>query len=188
MTANRSSHLETVMRFTPAALALSLAFLTVSSVSQGQRPDAQIEPGSIALVQKGDAARKAGNLAQANDFYESALAVDPRNRPAFIALGQVAQAQQLPGKAIRMYREALSLEPNDLTALADQGDAMVQKGAVTKAKENLARIRSLCAKGCDQATKLAAVIAKGPPPTVQSAQATTKVPAVGQEATTQKPE
>ena len=175
------------MRFTPAALAISLAFLTVSSAGQGQRADSQLDPRSVALVQKGDAARRAGNLPGANDFYESALAVDPRNRPAFIALGQVAQAQGLPGKAIRMYREALGLEPNDLAALSDQGDAMVQKGAVTKAKENLAKIRKICARECADATRLAAVIANGPPPVVQSAQVTVKVPPVTDEKT-HKPE
>lgn len=176
------------MRFTPAALALSLALLTVSSAGQGQRADNQLDPRSVALVVKGDALRRAGDLSGATDLYESALAVDPRNRPAFIALGQVAQAQDLPGKAIRMYREALTLEPNDLTALADQGDAMVQKGAVTKAKENLAKLKTLCAKGCEQATRLAAVIAKGPPPAVMSAQASPKVPPVGEETKSQKPE
>ncbi|WP_136161426.1 hypothetical protein [Sphingomonas flavalba] len=164
------------MRFTPAALAVSLAFLTMSSAGQSQRADHQLDPRSVALVQKGDAARRAGNLSEANDFYESALAVDPRNRPAYIALGGVAQQQSLPGKAIRMYREALDLEPNDLAALAGQGDAMVQKGAVTKAKENLAKIRKLCARECADATRLAAVIAKGPPPVVQSAQVNVKVP------------
>lgn len=175
------SMLERIMRFTPAACALALAFATVSSGVQGQRPDNVIDPQSIALVQQGAAAQKAGNLETARGLYESALAVDPRNRNAFIALGQVARAQGLPGKAIRLYREALALEPNDLIALAGQGEAMVQRGAVEKAKENLARIRGLCEAQCPQGTELAAAIAKGPPAPVQQAQATTTVPPIGKE-------
>lgn len=175
------------MRFSPIALALTLALATVSSGGQSQRPDDQINPRSLALLQQGEAARKAGNLAAANDALETALAIDPRNRAAFIALGKVAQAQSLPGKAIRMYREALALEPNDVAALGGQGEAMVQKGAVERAKANLARIRALCKVDCAPATQLAAAIANGPPRAVVTAQASETVPPKGKEATTIKP-
>lgn len=176
------------MRFSPIALSLALAFATVSSVGHGQKPDDQINPRSLALLQQADAARKGGNLTLANDLLESALAVDPRNRAAFIALGRVAQAQDLPGKAIRFYREALALEPNDLAALGGQGDALVQKGAVDRAKANLARIRAICKTECAPATQLSAVIAKGPPAEVVTAQASPVVPPKGKEGeTTTKP-
>ena len=181
------SFLEYLMRFSPIALALSLALVTVSSGVQGQRPDDQINPRSLALLEQGEVARKAGNFTAANDLLESALAIDPRNRAAFITLGRVAQAQMLPGKAIRMYREALALEPNDVAALAGQGEAMVQKGAVERAKANLARIKTLCKTACAPATTLAAVIAKGPPPVVVTAQASPTVPPKGEEAATIKP-
>ncbi|AGH48305.1 MULTISPECIES: hypothetical protein [Sphingomonas] len=169
------------MRLSPIALVISLAFATVSSVGYGQKPDDQINPRSLALMQQGEAARRAGNLVAANDYLETALAVDPRNRAAFVALGRVAQAQELPGKAIRFYREALALEPNDLAALTAQGEALVQKGAVDRAKANLARIRTLCKAECGQATELAAAIAKGPPPAVVTAQAGTTVAPKSQE-------
>lgn len=169
------------MRLTPAACALALAFATVSSGVQGQRPDHEIDARSVALLEQGEAAQKAGDLKSAIGLYESALAIDPRNRSAYIALGQAARAQGLPGKAIRYYREALALEPNDLTALAGQGEAMVQRGAVEKARENLARIRKLCDAACTPGAQLASAIAKGPPPAVQSAQVNTKVPAPGEE-------
>ncbi|RZI39487.1 hypothetical protein EGT07_28705, partial [Herbaspirillum sp. HC18] len=82
----------------------------------------------------------------------------------------------LPGKAIRLYREALLLEPNDLRALRGQGEALVKRGAVARAKDNLNKIKTLCKQDCADATALAAVIAKGPPP-VTTAQVETKVPA-----------
>lgn len=175
------------MRFTPAALALGLALLTVSSQGISQKPDDVINPRSIALVKQGEALRASGNLSGAQDMLETALAVDPRNREAYIALGRVAQAQALPGKAIRYYREALALNPDDVNALSAQGDAMVQRGAIERAKANLARIQTLCKTTCAPATTLAAAIAKGPPAAVQTAQASDKVPPKGQEQTTVKP-
>jgi Tfp pilus assembly protein PilF len=113
----------------------------------------------------------AGQHSQAIDMLETALAVDPRNRQAYVALARVAQAQKLPGKATRLYAEALKLEPNDVGALAGQGEALVQRGAVERAKRNLERIKTLCKNPCPHATTLAAAIAKGPPPEVVTARA-----------------
>lgn len=164
------------MRITAISAAIALMALTVSTALVAQRPDDQIDPKSLALLQEGRAAQSAGNLDAAVDSFESALVVDPRNRQAFVLLAEIAKTRGLPGKAIRLYREALVLEPNDVAALRGQGEAMVAKGAVEKAKENLAKIRSLCAKQCNDATVLAASIAKGPPVTATASQ--TATPAV----------
>jgi len=174
------------MRFSPAALVFALGLATLSSSSFGQRRDDQIDARSMALLRQGEALRAAGNFTGAEDMLESALAIDPRNRGAYVALGRVAQGQGLPGKAVRFYRDALALDPNDLTALAGQGQAMVQKGAVERARVNLARINQLCKGACPQAAALNAAIVKGPPVEVAVAQANTKVPPKGQEEKTQK--
>lgn len=159
------------MRLTPIALSVAIALATMTSAGYSQRPDDQINPRSVALMEQGKALTAAAQYDSAIDALESALAVDPRNRGAYIALAQVAQAQKLPGKAIKLYVEALALEPNDVSALAGQGEALVQRGAVERAKGNLERIKTLCKAPCPQATTLAAVIAKGPPPEVVTAQA-----------------
>lgn len=159
------------MRFSSVAVAASLALVSISTSLHGQRPDDQIDARSMALLAQGKAAKAAGNLDGASDALESALAVDPRNRQAFIVLAQVAETRGLSGKAIRYYREALTLEPNDPVALKGQGEALVAKGAMARAKENLARLRTVCKGECPQANELAAVIAKGPPP-VATAQVT----------------
>ena len=174
------------MRFSPTALVLALCIATLSSSSFGQRRDDQIDPRSLALLHQAEALRTAGNLSGAQDMLESALAIDPRNRGAYVALGRVAQGQGLPGKAIRFYRDALALDPNDTIALSGQGEAMVQKGAVERARVNLARINQLCKGNCPPALALNAAIAKGPPAEVVTAQATTKVPAKGQETPPEK--
>lgn len=165
------------MRLTPIALSVALALATMATAGHGQRPDDQIDARSLALLQQGQALTAAGQYNDAIDSLETALAVDPRNRAAYVALARVAQAQKLPGKATGLYAEALKLEPNDIGALAGQGEALVQRGAVERAKRNLARIKSLCKDPCPHATTLAAVIAKGPPPEVVTARATTPPPA-----------
>jgi len=154
------------MRVTAISAAAALLLLSLSTSLLAQRPDSQIDPRSMALLQEGRAAKAAGNIEGANDALESALAVDPRNREAFVLLAEIAQGSGLPGKAIRLYREALTLEPNDMTALRGQGEAMVAKGAIEKAKGNLAKIRTICGTGaCTDAAVLAGAIAKGPPVT-----------------------
>lgn len=158
------------MRLMPIAVSIAIAAATMASAGQGQRPDDQIDPRSSALVEQARAQSAAGRHSEAIDLLETALAVDPRNRGAYIALGRVAQAQRLPGKAVRYYADALRLEPNDVNALASQGEAFVQRGAVERARRNLERVQSLCGNPCPQAQQLAAVIQRGPPAEVLAAQ------------------
>jgi Tfp pilus assembly protein PilF len=162
--------MELLMRLTPIALTVALAAATMASTGFGQRPDDQIDPRSSALVEQASQLSAAGQLIQAEDLLETALAVDPRNRGAYIALGRVAQAQRLPGKAIRFYGQALRIEPNDINALGGQGEAYVQRGAVERARANLTRVRTLCGQACPQATQLASAIERGPPAEVLAAQ------------------
>ncbi|WP_374944020.1 tetratricopeptide repeat protein [Sphingomonas sp.] len=153
------------MRTSSVALAAALAVVSITTSLSGQKTDTAIDPRSIQLLEQGRAQKASGNLDGATDTLETAVAVDPRNRAAFVTLAEVADARDLPGKAIRLYREALLLEPNDVAALRGQGEALVAKGAVIRARENLVKIRKLCKTGCTDATVLAAVIAKGPPVT-----------------------
>ncbi len=175
------------MRFSAAAVTMAFILATVSSSVQSQKPDDQIDPRSLALLARAEAARGAGQLSQAQDLLETALAIDPKNRQAYVAMGKVATAQALPGKAVRFYREALAIDPNDVAALSGQGVALVDRGAVERAKDNLAKVRTLCKGDCPQAATLAAAIAKGPPPAVVTAQNTTTVPPKGKEGESAKP-
>ena len=150
------------MRFSPLVLMLGLATSTMAVSVQGQRPDDQIAPQSVEYLRKGEAALAAGNFIAADDALETALVVDPRNRAAFNAMARVAIKQKLFGQAIRLTNRALALEPTDRDAIAVQGEAMVELGAVSRAKENLAKLQKLCTSGCPQVAALTAAIARGP--------------------------
>lgn len=142
------------MRVSFLALGAGLVLASMPVASDAQRADNDILPQSIALQAEGQKSQEAGDLDLAIDYYESALAVDPRNRSAIIALAQVARAQGLPGKAIGLYREALLLEPNDVIALTGQGEALADKGALELAREKLATAKRLCAQKCPQVAAL----------------------------------
>lgn len=146
------------MRFTPAAVSLAVLLAVSSSISHGQKPSS-LDPRSIQWSERGVAAFAGGNLDGATDAYETSLALDPRNRVAYVGLAQIAQSQELPGKAIRYYDEALSLDPKDVSTLQQQGLAMLEKGAVESARGNLARIKESCKTRCTAADELATAIA-----------------------------
>ncbi len=150
------------MRISVRFLVLGAAAAMVASPVVGQRPDNQILPLSVELQQQAQSLASAGKLTDAAGLLETAVAVDPRNRSAFVEMARVAKQQKLFGKAIRLANEALQLEPNDLDALALQGEAMVELGAIPRARVNLAKLQQLCSNDCKQVATLSAAITRGP--------------------------
>lgn len=150
------------MRFLVPVIALSMSALAISAPVSGQRADDQIAPRSVALQKQGETLMSSGKFEQAEDALEASLAVDPRNRWAFVDLARVSEKQRLFGKAIRMANKALLLEPNDPDAIAVQGEAMVELGAIARAQANLQKLQSICTRGCPQLAQLSAAITRGP--------------------------
>ena len=161
------------MRFSPAAIALSLGLAMVSSagLSQPERPD--VSPRAMEIAQRAAAAASAGDFEGAIGLYESALVVDPAYKQAFVSLADIARQQGLDGKAIRLYREALQRDPNDQTALAGEGRALAERGAIERAREDLARLRLLCRTDCGDADQLSMAIDDAAARPVRSAEAVT---------------
>jgi tetratricopeptide (TPR) repeat protein len=149
------------MRNSVRFLAASAAAALLASPVIGQRADNQILPLSVELQRQADAQVASGKLVDAAELLETSLAVDPRNRAAFVDLARVAQKQRLFGKAIRLTSKALELEPNDLDAIQVQGQAMVELGALPRARENLAKLQRICTSGCKQLNALQAAISRG---------------------------
>jgi tetratricopeptide (TPR) repeat protein len=157
------------MRLVARAVLMGLAAFALAAPVSGQRSDDQILPKSVELQRQAQTLMSAGKLEQAEDALETALAVDPRNRWAFVDLARIAEKERLFGKAIRMANKALQLEPNDPDAIAVQGEAMVELGATARAQANLQKLQTICPKGCPQLTQLSAAITRGP--TVAAAKA-----------------
>jgi len=157
------------MRFAPAAAALSLVAALTASVGIGAEREA--DPRAATLVAEGRAALEAGDPQRAIDAYEAALAVDPGYTVIFLELAKAARAEGLQGKAIHYYREALARDPGNLAAISGEGAALAEKGAVAKAKENLAKLTSMCGEGCTETRQLAAAIQAGPRQPVLTAEA-----------------
>jgi hypothetical protein len=64
----------------------------------------------------------------------------------------------------RYYREALSRDPGNFAAISGEGAALVEKGALEKARRNLAKLQSLCGDQCPETVALQSTIARGVPP------------------------
>ena len=150
------------MRFAPAAAALSLCLAMTASISIASGPGSP-DPRAAALIAQGNASLAAGEAQAATDAFEAALAVDPAYTPIFIDLAQAARQQGLQGKAIRYYREALSRDPGNFAAISGEGAALVEKGAMEKARRNLAKLQSLCGDQCPETVALQSSIARGVP-------------------------
>ena len=158
------------MQSLPRLLLVGIAALTLAAPVASQRADDQILPKSVELDHQARQLMSAGKFEQAEDMLETALAVDPRNRGAFVDIARVAEKQHLFGKAIRMTNKALEMEPGDPDAIAVQGVAMVEMGATARAQANLQKLQTICGgKPCPQVAELSAAITRGP--TVASAKA-----------------
>jgi tetratricopeptide (TPR) repeat protein len=149
------------------ALALALASPTLAARAPAGAaarglPDDALAPISVALVERGQAELAQRQYQAAADSFEAALAADPRNRMAYVGLARAAEAEGLPGKAVRFYREALRIDPNHLATIEAQGLAYLARGARGRAEENLERLKKLCTSACPPADRLAAAIARPP--------------------------
>jgi len=159
------------MRYMPAAIALSLLVAVTSSVGYGA--EREPDPRAVMLQMQGRAALAANDTEAAIDNFEAALVLDPGYSSIYLDLADAARRQGLQGKAIKYYREALEREPGNLAAIAGEGEALVEKGAVEKARRNLSRLESLCGTSCSEAKQLAAAIQRGPQAPVLAAEGAT---------------
>jgi tetratricopeptide (TPR) repeat protein len=167
---------ELLMRFAPAAAALSLCLAMTASITIAgdvRAPD----PRAAALIAQGQAALVAGETEAAVDAFEAALAVDPGYTPIFIDLAEAARQQGLQGKAIRYYRDALERDPGNFAAISGEGAALVEKGALERAKRNLAKLQTMCGDACPETVALQSSIARGPSPRLAIESSTDTAPA-----------
>lgn len=166
-----------LMRYYPAAIALSLVVAVTASAGFSAAPQ-PLDPRAATLVTQGRAALGSGNIDQAIDAFESALAIQPGDPSIYLDLAEATRRQGLQGKALHYYREVLERDPQNVAAISGEGAAMVEKGAIEKAKRNLVRLQGLCGDRCDATQSLAAALAKGPAPVLVSAEALKPAPMI----------
>lgn len=164
------------MRFTPVAFALAMAVAVTSSVGYGAQREA--DPRAAALIADGRSELASGQVQAATDSFEAALAVDPGYTPIYLELAEAARASDLQGKAIHYYRVALKRDPNNLAAISGEGEALLEKGAVEKARRNLAQLESICGGDCAETRQLASALARGAQSSVLTAEAVAPDPVV----------
>lgn len=172
-----SSLREQLMRYTPAALALSLLAAVTASVSLSA-PPVPLDPRAALLVADGRKALAAGDANAAIDAYEAALVFQPRHVAILLNLAEATRKQGMQGKALRYYREVLTIEPANVYGLSGEGMALAEKGAVERARRNLARLEQLCGVSCAPSKELAAAIKQGPAPQMVTAEAVKAKPVV----------
>ena len=157
------------MRYSPAAAALAL-LVSVTASSGQSAPPVPLDPRAATLVAQGRADLQAGKVNEAVDSFESALTIQPGHVTIYLNLGEATRKQGMHGKALHYYREALKIDPENQYAISGEGQALVEKGAVEKARRNLARLEQLCGDlSCMPAAQLSAAIARGPAPQVVTA-------------------
>jgi len=161
---------EYLMRYYPAALALSMLAGVTASVTYSASGQ-PMNPRAADLLAEGSRALAAGKTDAAIDAFEAALVLQPGAPAIFLQLAEATRRQGMQGKALHYYREALEDDPQNLKALSGEGAALVEKGAVDKARRNLTRLQGLCGDSCEATRELAAAIAKGPAPRMVTAEA-----------------
>jgi Flp pilus assembly protein TadD len=165
------------MRYYPAALVLSLLVGVTASVSLSA-PVPPLDPHAAALEAQGREALARGDSEPAADAFEAALAVQPGNPAIVLDLAAAARQRGMPGQALHYYRTVLAGDPHNVNALAGGGAALAEKGALDKARRNLAEVEGLCGHDCPAARALSDAIAKGPTAPVVAAAAITPQPVV----------
>jgi tetratricopeptide (TPR) repeat protein len=168
---------DTLMRFAPAALALSLLAGVTSSMAWSDAGE-EMTPRAAQLVAEGQARMSQGDLNGAIDAYEAALVVQPGHAFVLVRLAEATRAQGMQGKALHFYRAALVTDPRNVLAISGEGAALAEKGAIVKARRNLAQLESLCGADCDATRQLASVLDKEPARHVVHAEAITPNPVV----------
>ncbi|KPL67796.1 hypothetical protein SZ64_06510 [Erythrobacter sp. SG61-1L] len=167
---------EIAMRYFPAACALSL--LVAVSASVGEAGTYKPDPRAAALVAEGRTQIEAGKVQDAIDSFEAALAVDPGYSSVYLDLAEASRLNGMQGKAIHYYRSAQLRDPSNLAAISGEGEALVEKGAVEKARRNLAKLESMCGAKCAETKALASAIETAPAPKVLTAEAVQPEPVV----------
>lgn len=135
-----------------------LALLLVAMPALAVMPDAT-EEGDADRIE-GEQAVRTGRYDLGIPFLRQALARAPHEPDIHVYLALALRQTGRSDEAARHYAEALRLAPDHKGALAYQGVLKLAAGDRAGAEANLARLRSLCPRGCVERDELARELAR----------------------------
>ena len=94
---------------------------------------------SARLLERAQAAHRAGRLAEARALYRDILAAEPANTEVLYALAILAQQLGRPDVAVRRLEEALSHRPDFIEARIALGNSYLALGQLDQAASHLER-------------------------------------------------
>lgn len=104
-------------------------------------------------------ALKDGQWQRALDGFLAALKAEPANPDFHSGAGFAYRKLGRLEPSFRHYREALAIDPNHRGAHEYIGEAYLAAGDRAKAREHLAKLETICGRGCEEYKDLAAAIA-----------------------------
>jgi len=145
------------------------ALITLALSSAGKAADTGTWPapvmrqsGSSADFDSGVKAVRTGDYTRAVALLQKVVDADPRNADAWNYIGYSQRKLQHYDQSLTAYKIALDLSPDHLGANEYLGELYLAMGDVDKARERLAKVQSLCPRGCEEYEDLKKAIATYP--------------------------
>jgi membrane associated rhomboid family serine protease/Flp pilus assembly protein TadD len=124
--------------YTKRAPAAEAAFRRELQLTNGANADAQVGLGMALSAQ--------GNWAEAADAFKSAVAVDPKTEDGWTGLGASKLQLKDYENAVKAFRQAAELEPENAVVAAQLARAYEANGMLAEAQAESRRARQLAAK------------------------------------------
>jgi Flp pilus assembly protein TadD len=144
-----------MMKKTTLWLALLLAGLPLHGAPAVDSTTSRDAPDLTSVRAKIKAKDFAGALAELRPLLQTHEHADVYNLMGF-SLRKTGDQKQ----AFTFYRKALDFDPQHKGALEYLGELYVETGQIDKAREHLARLKTLCPGGCEELADLEKTIAE----------------------------
>ena len=135
-----------------SAIALTLALVSpamAAGSSSTSRPSAppRAEPSDYDVGVK---AVKAGDYQRALALLQKVVQAEPRNADAWNYVGFSHRKLKQFDQSLAAYQKALAINPDHRGANEYLGELYLMTGEPQKAQERLAKLQSLCPRGCEE--------------------------------------
>lgn len=139
-------------------IALAPTAMAAGSPSTSRPPAAapKAQPSDYELGVKAVQAR---DFQRALTLLQKVTQAEPRNADAWNYLGFSQRQLRHFDQSLAAYQNALALNPNHRGALEYLGELYLELGNLDKAREQLAKLQSLCPTGCPEHDDLSKAVA-----------------------------